>query len=196
VLLVNTIHGRAVDGLAVSASKFTTWRQLSTTVSDLAAYAFGRSLDVTNADDLQPIPVGRASADFFRLFGARVAQGRTFTAAEDRRGGAHVAIVSDRFWRNRLGGVRQVIGQTLSLDGDRFTIVGVLDASFDVDAIKPPLALSPAVWLPLQIDPASAHDLNLSFAKTSSGEAGGRTLERIEAVERRVVVHTELTRCC
>src|SRR5207247_2215116 len=143
VLLVNTIHGRAVDGLAVSAPKFRIWRQSSTTVSDIAAYAFGRSFDVTNPDDPQPISVSRVSADFFRLFGARVAKGRTFTAAEDRPGGAHVAVVSDRFCRSRLGGATHVIGQTLSLDGDRFTIVGVLDASFDVDAIKPSLAASP-----------------------------------------------------
>jgi predicted permease len=160
VLLVNTIHGRPVDGLAVSAPKFTIWRQSSTTVNDIAGYVFGRSLDVTNPDDPQPIPVGRVSADFFRLFGASVAQGRTFTVAEDQPGGDHVAIVSHRFWRNRLGGTTTVIGQTLSLDSDRFTIVGVLDASFDMDPIKPSLASSPAIWLPLQLDPASANDLN------------------------------------
>ena len=122
VVLVNTIHGRPVDGLAVSAPKFTIWRQSSTTVGDIAAYTFGRSLDVTNPDDPQPIPVSRVSADFFRLFGASVAQGRTFTDAEARWGGDHVAIVSDRFWRSRLGGATGVIGQTLSLDSDRFTI--------------------------------------------------------------------------
>ena len=160
VVLVNTIHGRIAEGLAVSAPKFTVWRQTSTAVGDVTAYTFGRTLDVTHSDDPEPIPVGRVSVDFFRLFGARITQGRTFTAEEDRPGGPHVAIISDAYWRSRLGGRSPIIGQTLSLDGDRFTIVGVLDASFDVEAIKPSLALDPAVWLPLQIDPESANDLN------------------------------------
>src|SRR5438067_3142229 len=81
VLLVNTVQGRSVEGLAVSAPKFTIWQRSSSTVSDIAAYTFGRSLDLTNPDDPQPIPVSRVSMDFFRLFGASVAQGRPFTAA-------------------------------------------------------------------------------------------------------------------
>jgi putative ABC transport system permease protein len=75
-----------------------------------------------------------------------------------------VVVVSDGFWRNRLGGSTDVVGHTLSLDGDLFTIIGVLDARFDVDALKPRLAERPAVWLPLQLDPNTGSDLNYYLA--------------------------------
>lgn len=140
------------------------WRQSTTAFTDVAAYTFGRSVNLTKPDDPQPIPVGRVSVDFFHLFGGRVAQGRTFSAAEDRPGGPRVAVVSDRFWRNQLGGSPQVLGQTLSLDGDLFTIVGVLDAGFDVGPIYLSLTIGPDVWLPLQMDPTSSNDLNIYFA--------------------------------
>src|SRR5580692_10117592 len=128
VLLANTLHGRLVGSSpAVSAPKFSAWRRSTTAFAEIAAYSFGRALDLTNPDDPQPVAISRASVDFFHLFGARVSLGRTFDAAEDSPGGRHVAVVSDRFWRSRFQRSTMVLGQRLVLDGDPYTIVGVLE---------------------------------------------------------------------
>jgi putative ABC transport system permease protein len=159
VLLMNTVHGRLTSS-GVSAPKIGAWRDSTTAFTDVSAYTFSQRLDLTNPADPQPIPVSHVSVDFFRLFGARAALGRTFSPADDRPGGPNVVVVSDGFWRSRLGGSTDVVGHTLSLDGDLFTIIGVLDARFDVDALKPRLAERPAIWLPLQMSPNNASDVN------------------------------------
>ncbi|HEY2150687.1 MAG TPA: ABC transporter permease, partial [Vicinamibacterales bacterium] len=163
VLLANTIHGRLVGSApGVSAPKFIAWRQSTAAFAEMAAYSFGRTLDLTNPDDPQPVAISRASADFFHLFGARMARGRAFSAADDQPGGARVVVLSDRFWRRKFAGSTQVIGETLVLDGDPYAIVGVLEPGFDIETLTP--AQRPDVWLPLQLNSASADDLNFLFA--------------------------------
>ena len=124
VMLVNTFRGR-VSAPGTSAPKFTVWRQSTTAFAEVAVYALGRRrLDVTNGDNPRAVPIGRASVEFFHLFGVRLARGRTFTAAEDRPGGPHVAVVSDRFSRQEFGESADAVGQAISIDGDRFVVVG------------------------------------------------------------------------
>jgi cell division protein FtsX len=103
---------------------------------------------------------------------------------EDRPGGPNVVVVSDGFWRSRLGGSTDVVGHTLSLDGNLFTIIGVLNASFDLDAVVPSLAGRPAVWLPLQMDPNTTSDLNYYFA---AGRLRGVSFEAAQAQTARSV---------
>jgi len=84
VVLLNALHGRG-SGPGVSTPKITAWRRSTSAFTDIAVYTFGRSLDVTNPAEPQPIPVGRISADFFRLFGARIISGRAFPLAAQAR---------------------------------------------------------------------------------------------------------------
>jgi hypothetical protein len=164
VMLMNTWRGRVSPYAGVSPPKITVWRQSTTAFTDIATYTFGRSLNLTNPRDPRVIGVARVSIDFFRLFGARVAQGRTFSAVEDRPGGPHVAVVSDRYWRNRLGQLSRAVGQAVSLDSGLFTVIGVLEADFGGRALSPSLADGPDIWLPLQMDPGTSGDLNVYFA--------------------------------
>ena len=159
VVLLNALRGRA-SVAGVSTPKVTAWRNSTTTLDDIAIYTFGRTLDVTDPAQPRPIPIARVSEAFFRLFGARIIEGRAFSAVDDRPGSSRVAVVTDRFGRERFGTTTSLVGRSLSLDGDLVTIVGVLDGSFDVDPLKPSLAASPAVWLPLQVDIDHAADLN------------------------------------
>src|SRR5262249_20016460 len=57
--------------------------------------------------------------------------GRTFSADEERSGSARVVVVSNAFWQDRLGGTRDAIGKTLTIDGRSRVIVGVMPPSFD-----------------------------------------------------------------
>ena len=74
-----------------------------------------------------------ASGRIFDVLGVRAALGRTFTEADDVRGGGPdgpVVVISDRFWQTRFGGAADVIGRRLTLQRVPFTIIGVLPASF------------------------------------------------------------------
>lgn len=70
------------------------------------------------------------TASFFPVLGVQPAQGRAFTPEEDRPGANRVVILGDELWRNRFGSDPKVIGSTLKLDGEKFTVIGVMPAGF------------------------------------------------------------------
>src|SRR5450432_230348 len=78
------------------------WREFCRDIfEDIGAGAGGTStVGLSDGSPAQTFPVPRVTANFFSVLGLQPAQGRTFTAEEDRAGGAAVAIVSDDFWRN------------------------------------------------------------------------------------------------
>jgi predicted permease len=97
------------------------------------------------------VPGQVVTAGFFETLGVRPALGRTFEEAEGRAGAVHaVAVVSHRFWRERLGSSREVLGRTLTMNGTTFTIVGVAGAEFE----GPRRTEAVAVWAPASALPA------------------------------------------
>jgi putative ABC transport system permease protein len=73
------------------------------------------------------------SASYFRVFGAPMAVGKTFSDEEDRPRGAKLAVLSYGLWRNRFGGDPEVIGKMLELGGEPYQVTGVLSSSFSSD---------------------------------------------------------------
>lgn len=92
---------------------------------------------------------------YFRVFGAPVLLGRTFTPEEDSPHGGHVAVLSYGLWQRRFGGDPSVVGKTLSIGNVPYTIVGVLGKGFRADP-------DAEIWLPFQFNPQS-RDLNNFF---------------------------------
>src|SRR5450432_2149553 len=137
-------------GSAGSVPKFNVWREQTLAFQDAAAYSFG-VMNLTGGESPEQLPSARVTADFFRLFGAQTAVGRTFTADEDRPNGGRVVVLSYGFWQRRFGGDPQVLGRTLALSGDSYVVIGVLAPSFNSAAFDP----FADVWTPFQMDPAS-----------------------------------------
>jgi predicted permease len=95
----------------------------------------------------------RVSADYFRTLGVSPLLGRDFKASDDRFQGPHLVILSNGLWRRRFAGDRSIIGQQVRLDGDLYTVVGVMPSSFENV-----LAPSAQLWAPLQYDPSLPAD--------------------------------------
>jgi predicted permease len=70
----------------------------------------------------------RVSASWFSILGTPALRGRTFTPGEDQEGAARVAVLSEQLWRTHFGSDENIVGRTLSLNGDQFTVVGVASA--------------------------------------------------------------------
>src|SRR5471032_1994290 len=85
-------------GSAGSVTKFNVWREQTPAFQDAAAYSFG-VMNLTGGERPEQLPSARVTADFFRLFGAQTAAGRTFIADEDRPGGGKVVVLSHGFWQ-------------------------------------------------------------------------------------------------
>jgi predicted permease len=93
--------------------------------------------------------VAHVTADFFPVLGVRPFLGRGFTPDEDRPGaGRPVAVISDAFWKNHFGGDAHVIGRSVDIEFQRYTVVGVTRGGFS----GPDLARTD-IWLPMAMWP-------------------------------------------
>lgn len=101
---------------------------------------------------------------YFRVYGAPMALGRTFTPQEDSPHGGKVVVLSYSLWRRRFGGDHSIVGKSISLGNESYTVVGVVGKDFVAD---PPADL----WLPFQFDPIST-DMNIFFEVTGLLQPG------------------------
>ncbi|MGH9471268.1 MAG: ABC transporter permease [Terriglobales bacterium] len=105
------------------------WRADNRTFTQLAAVR-GSDMVLTHLGPATFAQGLRVTANFFAMLGGKPMLGRTFTAAEDGPGAADVVVLSQAFFRQRLGGDRRWLGRTLELDGRARTIIGVMPSSF------------------------------------------------------------------
>jgi predicted permease len=122
------------------------WELLRDNVPSLiAAIASGRTsgVNLQNGSKVQYLHAGRISAHYFDVLAVRPFVGRNFTELEDRPSGPKSAIVSYGLWKNTLGGNSDIIGQSILLKGEPYTVVGVLPEN----ATTP---LNADLYLPLQ----------------------------------------------
>jgi len=141
------------DGSAdlVAPLTFLDWQQQSRAVPAMAAF---RQLRYAFAGGGEPldVPSVRATANLFAVLRAGALVGRVFLPEEGTPGADRVAVLSQAFWQRHYGGSSRVLGQTIQLDAQPYTVVGVMPASFDF----PPSA-HVDVWTPLSFDPNDAH---------------------------------------
>jgi putative ABC transport system permease protein len=128
-----------------SFHNFADLRDQTTSFERLAAY-YNNSLTLTGQGEAVRLRGVVATADLFPLLGAAPARGRTFFPDEDHPGGGaqgYPAILSWDCWQEHFGGDPQVIGRSITLDGNAYTVVGVMPASFAF----PVQAQAPEVWI-------------------------------------------------
>jgi predicted permease len=128
----------------VSYYDYRDWTQQNKSFSSLDVYGESGFL-LRTATGTVPVDTGRVSAGFFQTLGVRPMLGRVFLPGEDRPGEAKVAVLSFGTWLKQFGGRRDVVGQTVDLNGDVYTIVGVLPRSF----VFAPEG-SAELWVPIQ----------------------------------------------
>ena len=119
-----------VTGTQPGFSSYAKWRQVGFHES-IAAAAPGTATFSDQGDTT--VKFWRVSASFLPTLGVAPVLGRNFREDEDQPGKAKVAMVSDSFWRGRLNGDRKVLGSNVKVDGQAYSVVGVLPAGFQID---------------------------------------------------------------
>jgi putative ABC transport system permease protein len=104
-----------------------------------------RSFNLIGQREPERIRGATVMADYLTTLGVKPVLGRTFSADEDRPGGAPVALISYSFWQKHFAGNAGVIGQPLNLDDKTYTVLGVMPAGFDLPGAA-------EIWVPLQTD--------------------------------------------
>jgi putative ABC transport system permease protein len=118
---------------------------------DLTAYEYdGIGLNLTGGPYPEQVRAIHVSAGYFHLFGAPFILGRAFTAEEDRPNAGRLAVLSYGLWQRRFASDPAIVGKTISLSTEPYTVAGVIGPGFSTE-----LDMPPDVWIPFQIDPAS-----------------------------------------
>jgi putative ABC transport system permease protein len=135
----------------ITFGDYHTWKIRQTSFEVLGAAWSQSPMTLTGVGDPTPVQTGLASADYWKTMYIPPARGRYFTDAEDREGGPPVAVVSYALWKNRLGSDQEIVGRSLTLNGQERVVVGVAPPEY---ILGPP---AERVWIPLAA-PASRNE--------------------------------------
>ncbi len=109
----------------------------------IAAYTGGGGI-MSGRGEPERIFSPSATANFFSLLGVEAVIGRTFQPGEDKPGSPRVAVLTHGMWQRRFGGDAGILGQSLTINGESYTVIGVLPASFQFALRRADL------WVPYQ----------------------------------------------
>jgi putative ABC transport system permease protein len=175
-----TDRASGTTGVPVSFTKFTAIDEQNKSLAGVGAfYANTPSLVSERGPEL--VNAARVSADLFRVLGVAPALGRSFLPEEEAPGGTDVVLLSDGFWHSHFAADPGMLGKTLSLDGKKVTVVGILPVSFHFPLQFP----EPDVWLPRVsepnfLTPQQIHS-GAGYLSVIARLRPGETLSRVQA---------------
>jgi putative ABC transport system permease protein len=132
-----------------AVANYVDWKTQNHVFEDMSALSW-RSFNLIGDGDPEKIDAQAVSANFFSLLGVKPILGRTFLQEEDQPGANKVALVSYSLWQQRLGSDPNPVGRELLLDGQKYSVIGVMPRDFqflgrDVN-LWVPIAFSNAEW--------------------------------------------------
>ena len=183
VSISETMNGK--DQEVVAGPDYFEWSRSSRSLEELATYA-ATSATMSGGDQPTWLVGGQVSEGFFRIFDARPVVGRTFGTDEDRPNGPRALILANGLWRQRFGASRAVVGKTVLLDGEPYSVVGVMSAGFAVPR-------GAQFWIPARLAPnAASESMSLSFVQVVGRLKRGVSLagagSELSALGRRVKI--------
>ncbi|MEO8372891.1 MAG: ABC transporter permease, partial [Candidatus Solibacter sp.] len=130
VLVISVSNpARGFRGSVFSLANYEAMRDRARSFELTGAFCFD-ALTLTGAAEPEQLAVARVSPNFFDVLGTQPLIGRGFRSAEGEASGQPVALISEALWRRRFGADRTILGRTLPLDSEIYTIIGVLPADY------------------------------------------------------------------
>jgi len=152
--------GLAIYNRLHSTTEFQFFQRQTNIFKEVVAYDnAGPGFNLTGGSRPEQVNGIHVTEGYFRVYSAPVLLGRTFTPQEDSPHGGKVVVLSYGLWLRRFGGDQAIVGKSISLGNEPYTVVGVIGKDFVAD----PRA---DLWLPFQFAPAST-DGNVSFYVTA-----------------------------
>ncbi len=155
-------------------ANYSDWKAQNRVFEEMAALD-PRSFTLTGEGEPEKLMAYGVTANFFPMLGVLPAQGRNFLAEEDRPGAPRVAIISHRMWQDRFGGQREILGREILLDGEKYSVIGVMPADFQFTQryIK--------LWTPLAFSQGELNNRGAHFLTVVGRLKPGITLSQADA---------------
>lgn len=161
------------NNASTSPPDFLDFRSQNSTFEEFAAMR-GGSFNLTGQSEPERVIGADVTTNFFAALGVTPLLGRTFTPDEEQAGNARVAIISQGLWQRRFGGDPTIVGETLLLDGNSHTIVGVAPNEGRMPD-------ETDVWRPLTFDSPGMKIRRFHFLRAIGRLKPGVTLEQAKA---------------
>jgi predicted permease len=171
--------------LPVGARLFIEWRQRCSSFESLSL--IGRyPMTMTGRGEPEQLDGLEVSANLFGTLRVQPAMGRVLTA-EDEEGSSRVAVISDGLWQHKFGADPSILGETITLDDDAYTVVGVLPEAFRFPNVNPfgiallEINARPAVFVPKVFTEREQNDPMAGLFRVVGRLKSGVTCEQAEA---------------
>ncbi len=158
---------------AFTMDHFREWRDDNTVFEHIAAYGSQAEFNLTGSGEPRRISGTNVSPDLFAMLGVSPAMGRSFELEEETPGKDRVILLHHKTWRTLFGGDREVVGTTLRLDGQPYTVIGVMPEGFEFP--EPDTQF----WVPLALGPSQPGVVEMMPVIARLKE--GVTIEQAEA---------------
>jgi predicted permease len=132
-LLVVSEKTANFESSSISYPNFEDWKRSNSSFASLVAYR-SDDFSITGSGEAERVRVGMVSAGFFETLGVNPTRGRLFSADEDRKGSAPVALISAGLWQRKFGSAPDIFGKRITMNGDSYTVIGVIPASFHLES--------------------------------------------------------------
>jgi putative ABC transport system permease protein len=183
--MVNTTNlARGITNFGTSMPDFRAWRKRNHTFEKMAAFNT-TSFNISGTAEPKRVTGAQVSADLFGVLGVSPVRGRAFTAEEETFGKHHVVIVSEALWQRRFGAEAGLTDQTMTLNGERYAIVGVMPRDFQF----PDQTI--ALWTPLAVADGSEYNTRGNYwlgvvARLKPGVAAAQAQAEMDGVFRQL----------
>jgi putative ABC transport system permease protein len=126
-------------------ANYVDWKNQNQSFSDMAA-SHETSFNLTGDGEPERVSAYSVTANFFPLLGVQPLLGRSFLTEEDRPGANKVAVLSYSLWQSRYGADRNILNRDILLNGEKYSVVGVMPASFQF------FEKDTRLWVPIALD--------------------------------------------
>jgi putative ABC transport system permease protein len=152
VTVTETLPQMGPDEIGVAAGEYLDYRNQNRSFSEVAAFQ-SDGFNLTGQGQPVRVNAARVSASAFPLLRVPADLGRTFTEEEDRSGAGKVAVLSHSLWQRNFGGDSNILGKTVKLDEQSYTVIGVMPSTFRFPFDGAPLSEMADLWVPMAFDP-------------------------------------------
>jgi putative ABC transport system permease protein len=118
-----------LEGMSISWPNYQDWKAQNQFFENIGVYN-RESYNLTGSGDPERLLAGQVSADMFAALRAKPELGRVFTNDEDKPGAERVVVISYGLWQRRFGGNPGIVNQTISLNGNSYTVIGIMPKEY------------------------------------------------------------------
>ncbi len=154
---------------------FADWKARNQVFEDMAAVSSNESFNLTGSGNPEELLGRGVTANLFSLLGASSVIGRDFRPEDDVPGASRVAILGQGLWVRRFGAERQIVGKEIWLDGEKFTVVGVMPQGFQFPDRESEL------WIPIRFTKQQLANHGSHFLEVVARLKPGVSLEKANA---------------